>query len=512
MATTSPPLPPPPVQPLASASASASAPDQAPAPAPAPAQSPSTPNLQHPPSSQHAPSLATVKSEISPAEQPPAVICRSLEPLAAPPSISIPSCSGWFSWDKIQETERKVLPEFFDGKSATRNPRVYKYYRDTIITLFRLNPSRKITFTEARRVLVGDVGSVRRVFDFLELWGLINYAPSSKQVVKERRGEEESQEKKENPKRICTTCKSICSLACFATDKYTDLILCARCFVRGNYRPGLSSTDFKRVDISEEIRTEWTDKETLHLLEAILHYGEDWKKVAEHVGSRTERECIARFIKLPFGDQFLGPCDFPGDDDHYQGRDKNGIGHGDDIGEQGLSKRIRLSPLADASNPIMAQVAFLSAMVGPEVAKAAAQAATGALHKMNYATGGNESIMGIGCEENEIDERELLAKSDRLEPEDLKEVVNEACVQLNKEQEDVEKSISDIVDVQMKEIQEKIVHFEALELLLEKEQLQLRRMKDLLFADQLNLLRHKTKTNSQKSFHHEHNKARDDAI
>ena len=131
--------------------------------------------------------------------------------------------TGWFSWDKIQETERKVLPEFFDGKSASRNPRVYKYYRDTIITLFRLNPSRKITFTEARRGLVGDVGSVRRVFDFLELWGLINYAPSSKQVVRERRGEEESQEKKENPKRICTTCKSICSLACFATDKVCSL-------------------------------------------------------------------------------------------------------------------------------------------------------------------------------------------------------------------------------------------------------------------------------------------------
>lgn len=146
-----------------------------------------------------------------------------------------------------------------------------------------------------------------------------------------------------------------CVCVFFLISQYTDLILCARCFVRGNYRPGLSSTDFKRVDISEEIRTEWTDKETLHLLEAIFHYGDDWKKVAEHVGSRTERECIARFIKLPFGDQFLGPCDFPGDNDHYQGRDKNCVGHGDDIGEQG-PKRIRLSPLADASNPIMAQV------------------------------------------------------------------------------------------------------------------------------------------------------------
>lgn len=45
--------------------------------------------------------------------------------------------------------------------------------------------------------------------------------------------------------------------------------------------------------------------------------------------------------------------------------------------------------------------------------------------------------------------------------------------------------------VQMKEIQDKIVHFEELELLLEKERLQLRHMKDLLFADQLAIMQHK---------------------
>lgn len=45
--------------------------------------------------------------------------------------------------------------------------------------------------------------------------------------------------------------------------------------------------------------------------------------------------------------------------------------------------------------------------------------------------------------------------------------------------------------VQMKEIQDKIVHFEELELLLEKERLQLRHMKDLLFADHLAIMQHK---------------------
>lgn len=72
------------------------------------------------------------------------------------------------------------MPEFFDGKpTPTKNPTIYKYYRDAIVSKFRSNPSRKLTFTEARRTLVGDAGSIRRVFDFLDTWGLINYSPPS---------------------------------------------------------------------------------------------------------------------------------------------------------------------------------------------------------------------------------------------------------------------------------------------------------------------------------------------
>lgn len=133
-----------------------------------------------------------------------------------------PTCLGWFSFGEIHETERKILPEFFDGKLVSRNPRVYKYYRDSIIRRFRRNPSRKITFTEARRGLIGDVGSIRRVFDFLDEWGLINYAPSTKPSSKEKREAEEALEKKESPKKLCSNCKSVCSIACFATDKVGD--------------------------------------------------------------------------------------------------------------------------------------------------------------------------------------------------------------------------------------------------------------------------------------------------
>lgn len=50
---------------------------------------------------------------------------------------------------------------------------------------------------------------------------------------------------------------------------------------------------------------EWSDQETLLLLEALELYRDDWNKVCEHVGSRTQDECILHFLRLPIEDQFL---------------------------------------------------------------------------------------------------------------------------------------------------------------------------------------------------------------
>lgn len=149
-----------------------------------------------------------------------------------------------------------------------------------------------------------------------------------------------------------------------------DIILCARCFVRGNYRAGLTSSDFKRLDIEEaaaasassggraasgQIKSEWSEKETLHLLESILHYGGDWKKVAEHVGNgRSQLECIDRFIKLPFGEQFMPTVGGGEQDLGFSKNEKEEDVDDDDSNME--AKRLRLNPLADTSNPIMAQV------------------------------------------------------------------------------------------------------------------------------------------------------------
>ncbi|PIA43014.1 hypothetical protein AQUCO_02000457v1 [Aquilegia coerulea] len=310
--------------------------------------------------------------------------------------ITIPSCSRWFSWDKVHESERRSLPEFFDERSPSKNPRVYMYYRNSIINMFREKPSRKITFTQVRKVLIGDVGSIRRVFDFLEGWGLINYTGTTSKTAsklddKENRlgsdfkgsSHDTSTLKKDASTRFCSGCKTVCSIACFVCDKF-DLTLCARCYVRGNYRVGVATSDFRRVEISEQTKTEWTDKETLQLLEAIMHYGDDWKKVAEHVGGRSESECVARFIKLPFKEQFIGHPDSE-NINKYNGTISPGdvqIGEEDSFLSSPAKKR-RLTPFSDTSNPIMAQVAFLSAMAGSGVAEAAARAAVEALSESN---------------------------------------------------------------------------------------------------------------------------------
>ena len=50
---------------------------------------------------------------------------------------------------------------------------------------------------------------------------------------------------------------------------------------------------------------EWTDEETLLLLEAMEMYKDDWNKVSDHVSTRTQDECILHFLRLPIEDPYL---------------------------------------------------------------------------------------------------------------------------------------------------------------------------------------------------------------
>ena len=89
----------------------------------------------------------------------------------------IPGHAAWFRWDAVHAMEKKGLPEFFTGASASKTPAAYHAYRCAMMNQYRaLAPQgERLLFTNARKGLVGDINTLQRIFDFLERWGLINW-------------------------------------------------------------------------------------------------------------------------------------------------------------------------------------------------------------------------------------------------------------------------------------------------------------------------------------------------
>ncbi|XP_057479853.1 SWI/SNF complex subunit SWI3A-like [Actinidia eriantha] len=270
---------------------------------------------------------------------------------------TIPRHSSWFSWDDIHDTEKSHLREFFDGSSFTRSPKIYRDYRDFIISKFREDPSRRLTFTEVRKSLVGDISVLHKVFAFLERWGLINFgAPAGEGLGKEGNWRVRVEDGAPNgvrvvaapnslkpvtvpPSRsdsgrgmegngfdlpplasyrdvyterkgtICGNCKQRCESGHYECTKEGSFIICVKCFKNGNYGENKSVDDFKFIDCipnSGNHEAVWTEAETLLLLESVLKHGDNWDLVTENVKTKTKADCISKLIQLPFGDLMLG--------------------------------------------------------------------------------------------------------------------------------------------------------------------------------------------------------------
>lgn len=89
-------------------------------------------------------------------------------------------------------------------------------------------------------------------------------------------------------------------------------------------------------------------------------YKDDWNKVCEHVGTRTQDECILKFLQLPIEDPYLE-------------------GNGSALGALAYPT----IPFSQSGNPVMSTVAFLASVVDPRVASAAAKAALEEFSKMH---------------------------------------------------------------------------------------------------------------------------------
>uniref|UniRef100_A0A669EUJ7 SWI/SNF related, matrix associated, actin dependent regulator of chromatin subfamily c member 2 n=1 Tax=Oreochromis niloticus TaxID=8128 RepID=A0A669EUJ7_ORENI len=283
--------------------------------------------------------------------------------------IVIPSYAAWFDYNSIHEIERRS----HIYKNAAF---IYLAYRNFMIDTYRLNPQEYLTSTSCRRNLTGDVCAIMRVHAFLEQWGLVNY-----QVDAESRPLPMGPPPTPHFTVLADTPSGLMPLnhrpqpffwgggLLFVMDQVPEEF---GLFIpppqpmpnfadKGKDKPidlqnfSLRSDLYNKKSIKGKAGSttrEWTEQETLLLLEALEMYKDDWNKVSEHVGSRTQDECILHFLRLPIEDPYLESTEATLGPLAYQP-----------------------IPFSQSGNPVMSTVAFLASVVDPRVASAAAKAA-----------------------------------------------------------------------------------------------------------------------------------------
>eukprot|EP00871_Galdieria_phlegrea_P001104 jgi/Galph1/1995/GphlegSOOS_G681.1 len=345
--------------------------------------------------------------------------------------VTLPSYSRWFRMDSIHDIEKKALEEFFSGQYPSKTPEVYMQYRNFMVQSWRADPKYYLTVTAVRRHLAGDACAIMRIHAFLEHWGLINFSvdasmrPSATNFssppvmplashgtvttgiprllffddgshpdLLERSVDYRLPEAQMTRRELyataaavtyrCDACGSDCSKLRYHCINHADMDLCPTCFSEGKYPSEFTSDQFVPMkSVAEGITGDerWSENETFLLLEALEMYGENWDAVAEHVGTKSKEACVLQFIRLPIEDEFL---------DEQLGNDYRLAADGKEDLESFVGEPL---PFADTANPIMAQIAFLTSMVSPEVASAAAQAALATLMKKNEVKRSSERLV-----------------------------------------------------------------------------------------------------------------------
>ncbi|CAG9112898.1 unnamed protein product [Plutella xylostella] len=269
--------------------------------------------------------------------------------------IIVPSYAAWFDYNCIHTIEKRALPEFFNGKNKSKTPEIYLAYRNFMIDTYRLNPNeyltstacrrnlagdvcaimrvhgfleQYLTSTACRRNLAGDVCAIMRVHGFLEQWGLVNY-----QLDADSRPTAMGPPPTSHFHVLSDTPSGLQPLLTRATQPRPENAAVPK--IEAGLPNGTESGALGGASVKAEHTLEmggaaglkldqyrgaargreWTDQETLLLLEALELHRDDWNRVAQHVGSRTQDECILHFLRLPIEDPYLedagsGECRF----------------------------------------------------------------------------------------------------------------------------------------------------------------------------------------------------------
>jgi SWI/SNF related-matrix-associated actin-dependent regulator of chromatin subfamily C len=269
---------------------------------------------------------------------------------------------------------------------------VYKDYRDFMVHAYWQNPKQYLTYTACRKSLSGDVGAIMRVHTFLETHGIINnqvvcnlvptplpqpgqnvlvgaspLAPFQAATIRIANHPDNALLMEGVPRHVCSSCSGPCAGIRYENLKddvkqvwESEIVLCESCFVQNKFPIGWRAQQFvaRPSGTSNDplYAGHWTQEQTLALLSALEKYGEDWTRVAGHVGGgHTPHDCVLHFVRLPIQDEHLGKMDPP----------------------------FVASAAAAGENPTLQLVSFISATLSPQVAQSAAAAAMQVLEQNN---------------------------------------------------------------------------------------------------------------------------------
>uniref|UniRef100_A0A671ST07 SWI/SNF complex subunit SMARCC1-like n=1 Tax=Sinocyclocheilus anshuiensis TaxID=1608454 RepID=A0A671ST07_9TELE len=370
--------------------------------------------------------------------------------------------------------ERRALPEFFNGKNKSKIPEIYLAYRNFMIDTYRLNPQEYLTSTSCRRNLTGDVCALIRVHSFLEQWGLINYQVDA-----------ESRPLPMGPP---------------PTPHFNVLTDTPSGLVPLQHRPLQVSASQHMLHFPEKLREkpsdlqnfglrtdiyakkhpkskgasagrEWIEQETLLLLEALEMYKDDWNKVSEHVGSRTQDDCILHFLRLPIEDPYL----------------ENSEASMGPLAYQPV-------PFSQSGNPVMSTVAFLASVVDPRVASAAAKAALGKImQSLLYFFIYPEESFDMGLTQGDGEGMKRRVALEVVEGNiataaaaALASAATKAKHLAAVEERKIKSLVALLVETQMKKLEIKLRHFEELETIMDREKEALEQQRQQLLSERQN--------------------------
>lgn len=445
----------------------------------------------------------------------------------------VPSHAAWFGYNAIHDIERKSVPDFFNGKAQSKTPKIYKEYRNFMINKYREDVKRRLTFTECKKLLAGDAMGVFKLWQFLESWGIINYQagagaaedadgvainvqpagpPNLLKVLaagsnssdalfkftpaqntdgiaaaaaggleglqlitrRDRYGKSASQPSSNQVKYFCNETGVECSACRYHCVTMPDVDLSPAAYADGKFPPGCSSRDFVKID-QAEFQTQpedWSDQETLLLLEGLELHKDRWADIAEHVGTKSQVQCILHFLQLPIEDEFL-------DELEDKGRKPQGInGPSEEAGpRQESAATDDLIPFADTGNPILSQVAFLAAMVGPKVAAAAAQRALEVLAEEDPAVAAEAAALQQATEDGQASDDHSVAPGAPVSGSRMRvaaaTALGAAAVKAkmlaDAEEREIQRQVQVAVDAQIQKVQLKLNSMTQLENALEKE-------------------------------------------